>query len=167
MPSSRGSSWPKDRTGGSCASCIAGEVCTTEPPGKTWWAVALFRIARWLLPFQPLCSHITEAGFFFSLEFFSYHMEQSVLKEFPILPHCPALGQQPSSDHSWFLGRPERLVFFISSLLSVDPDSFKKRKGNGCWVVTKVSAFWLTYQGLSHDFRLPWLLSTILQWTWR
>ena len=34
MPSSRGSSWPKDRTCNSCGSCIAGESFTTEPLGS-------------------------------------------------------------------------------------------------------------------------------------
>ena len=34
MPSSRGSSWPKDQTCISCYSYIAGEFFTTEPPGK-------------------------------------------------------------------------------------------------------------------------------------
>ena len=34
MPSSRGSSWPWDRTCVSCVSCIAGGLFTTEPPGK-------------------------------------------------------------------------------------------------------------------------------------
>ena len=105
MPSSRGSSWPRDRTGGSCASCIAGAFCTTEPPGKPWWAVALLRIARWLLPFQALCSHITEAGFFFFfLEFFSYHMEQSVLKEFPFCLIAQHLVSNPALTTPGFWG---------------------------------------------------------------
>ena len=34
MPSSRGSSRPRDRTRISCISCIAGIFFTTEPPGK-------------------------------------------------------------------------------------------------------------------------------------
>ena len=34
MPSSRGSSRPRDRTHVSCSSCIAGRFFTTEPPGK-------------------------------------------------------------------------------------------------------------------------------------
>ena len=34
MPSSRGSSWPRDWTNVSCGSCIAGRFFTTEPPGK-------------------------------------------------------------------------------------------------------------------------------------
>ena len=39
MPSSRGSSPPRDRTQVSCGSCIAGGFFTAEPPGKpnmTW-----------------------------------------------------------------------------------------------------------------------------------
>ena len=34
MPSSRGSSRPRDQTSVSCSSCIAGEFFTTEPLGK-------------------------------------------------------------------------------------------------------------------------------------
>ena len=34
MPFFRGSSWPRDWTHVSCSSCIAGELFTTEPPGK-------------------------------------------------------------------------------------------------------------------------------------
>ena len=34
MPSSRGSSWPRDQTHISCGSCIAGRFFTTEPPGE-------------------------------------------------------------------------------------------------------------------------------------
>ena len=34
MPSSRGSSQPRDQTRVSCVSCIAGGFFTTEPPGK-------------------------------------------------------------------------------------------------------------------------------------
>ena len=34
MPSSRGSSRPRDQTCGSCGSYIAGEFFTTEPPGE-------------------------------------------------------------------------------------------------------------------------------------
>ena len=34
MPSSRGSSWPRDQTHVSCGSCLAGRFVTTEPPGK-------------------------------------------------------------------------------------------------------------------------------------
>ena len=34
VPSSRGSSQPKDRTHISCVSCVAGRVFTTEPLGK-------------------------------------------------------------------------------------------------------------------------------------
>ena len=33
MPSSRGSSWPRDQT---WVSCIAGRFFTAEPPGKPW-----------------------------------------------------------------------------------------------------------------------------------
>ena len=35
MPSSKGSSPPRDRTHVSCGYCIAGEFFTTEPPGET------------------------------------------------------------------------------------------------------------------------------------
>ena len=34
MPSSRGSSWPRDRTCVSCGSCIAGRFLTAEPWGR-------------------------------------------------------------------------------------------------------------------------------------
>ena len=34
VPSSRGSSWPRDRTLVSCISCIVGGFFTAEPPGK-------------------------------------------------------------------------------------------------------------------------------------
>ena len=34
MPSSKGSSWPKDQIGTSCDSCIAGRFFTAETPGK-------------------------------------------------------------------------------------------------------------------------------------
>ena len=34
MPSSRGSSWPRDRIPILCYSCIAGRFFTSEPPGK-------------------------------------------------------------------------------------------------------------------------------------
>ena len=34
MPSSRGPSWPKDRTLVPCISCVTGRFFTTEPPGK-------------------------------------------------------------------------------------------------------------------------------------
>ena len=34
IPSSRGSSWPRDQTCVSCGSCIASRLFTTEPPGK-------------------------------------------------------------------------------------------------------------------------------------
>ena len=34
MPSSRGSSWPRDQTHTSCSSCIAGSFFTDEPLGK-------------------------------------------------------------------------------------------------------------------------------------
>ena len=34
ISSSRGSTWPRDRTLVSCVSCIAGRFFTTEPPGK-------------------------------------------------------------------------------------------------------------------------------------
>ena len=34
ISSSRGSSWPRDRTHASCSSCIAGRFFTTEAPGK-------------------------------------------------------------------------------------------------------------------------------------
>ena len=34
ISSSRGSSWPRDRTPVSCVSCIAGRFFTAEPPGK-------------------------------------------------------------------------------------------------------------------------------------
>ena len=116
MPSSRGSSWPRDRTGGSCASCIAGAFCTTEPPGKPWWAVALFRIARWLLPFQALCSHITEAGFFFfffSLNFFLIIWNSLSLKNF----HSASLPSTWSATQLWPLlvsgeARTARILYF-------------------------------------------------------
>ena len=36
MPSSMGSSWPKDQTCISCSSCIAGRFFTSEPLGKLW-----------------------------------------------------------------------------------------------------------------------------------
>jgi len=34
MPSSRGSSLPRDQTHGSCGSCTAGRFFAAEPPGK-------------------------------------------------------------------------------------------------------------------------------------
>ena len=34
MPSSRGSSWPRDLTPVSCVSCLTGGFFTAEPPGK-------------------------------------------------------------------------------------------------------------------------------------
>ena len=41
MPSSRGSSWPRDPT---CISCTAGGFSTTEPPGKLNILIRLIRI---------------------------------------------------------------------------------------------------------------------------
>ena len=38
MPSSRGSSRPRDQTCVSYGSCIAGGFFTTEPPGKPHWS---------------------------------------------------------------------------------------------------------------------------------
>ena len=128
MPSSRGSSWPRDRTGGSCASCIAGEFCTTEPPGKPWWAVALFRIARWLLPFQALCSHITEAVFFFfSLNFFLIIWNSLSLKNF----HSASLPSTWSATQLWPLlvsgeARTARILYF--QLLISGCRFFQERK---------------------------------------
>ena len=39
VPSSRGSSPPRDQTYVSCGSCIAGRFFTTEPPGNPLWTV--------------------------------------------------------------------------------------------------------------------------------
>ena len=36
MPSSRGSSQPRDRTHGSCSSCITGRFFTSELPGEAY-----------------------------------------------------------------------------------------------------------------------------------
>lgn len=119
------------------------------------WAVSLLKIARWLLPFQALCSHTTGSEVFF-FEFFFLSYGTFYPWRISLLPHCPALGQQPSPGHFLFLGMPKRLISFISNLWPlVDAGSDKKKgEGNGCWVVTKVSAPWLPYQGLSHDLPL-------------
>ena len=44
MPSSRGSSQPRDPTRISCSSCIAGEFFTAEPPGKSYFGYSTFQI---------------------------------------------------------------------------------------------------------------------------
>ena len=41
MPSSRGSSTPRDQTHVSCGCCIAGGFFTAEPPGETQWKVGI------------------------------------------------------------------------------------------------------------------------------
>ena len=44
MPSSRGSSWPRERT---CVFCTASRFFTTEPPGKAlgiWWAKLKYQL---------------------------------------------------------------------------------------------------------------------------
>ena len=46
MLSSRGSPWPRDRICVSCASCIAGEFFTTEPPGKPKGPVFISKITQ-------------------------------------------------------------------------------------------------------------------------
>ena len=47
IPSSRGSSWPRDQTHISWLSCIAGGFSTTEPPGKPQ--------SCWTDPFNTIC----------------------------------------------------------------------------------------------------------------
>ena len=44
MPSSRGSSQPRDPTRISCSSCIAGGFFTAEPPGKSYFGYSTFQI---------------------------------------------------------------------------------------------------------------------------
>ena len=57
MPSSRGSSWLRDRTWVSWGSCIAGGFFTTEPPGKRsrFSHVSLFE-TLWTVTHQALLS---------------------------------------------------------------------------------------------------------------
>ena len=43
MPSSRGSSWPRDQTHVSCVSCIAGRFFTTEPLGSPLFIIPEFQ----------------------------------------------------------------------------------------------------------------------------
>ena len=54
MPSSKGSSQPRDRTRISCGSCIAGKFFTAEPPGKPGWGLSsLFFPPTWAFHFFP------------------------------------------------------------------------------------------------------------------
>ena len=46
MPSSRESSWPRDRTHISCGSCTAGRFFTAEPPGKAHLTLIIYLKAR-------------------------------------------------------------------------------------------------------------------------
>ena len=46
MPSSRGSSHPRDWNWVSCNSCIAGRFFTTEPPGKPLFGVVCYNVSR-------------------------------------------------------------------------------------------------------------------------
>ena len=55
MPSSTGSSGPKNRNCVSCGSCVIGEIFTTEPPGKP--PILIFK-GNWLLS-QPTASPST------------------------------------------------------------------------------------------------------------
>ena len=55
MPSSRGSSWPRDQISFSCVSCIAGRVVTAEPPGKPVFVCILTQIALCDTPVE-LCT---------------------------------------------------------------------------------------------------------------
>ena len=50
MPSSRGSSPPRDQTYVSCGSCIAGRFFTTEPPGNPLWTVLDLSKLCWARP---------------------------------------------------------------------------------------------------------------------
>ena len=45
MPSSRGSSWPRDRTCVSCSSCVAGRFFAAEPRGSPHTDLTLVRMA--------------------------------------------------------------------------------------------------------------------------
>ena len=52
-PSSRGSSWPRDRTHVSCCSCVAGGFFTTESPGKPYKELPTMK-CLWPLPCQKI-----------------------------------------------------------------------------------------------------------------
>ena len=54
IPSSRGSSWPRDRNCISCDSCIAGGFFIAEPPGKHFQGMSQSRAISWIF---PACCH--------------------------------------------------------------------------------------------------------------
>ena len=48
MPSSRGSSWPRDQPRDSCGSCISGRFFTIKPPGKPKEHTAMYKMSHQL-----------------------------------------------------------------------------------------------------------------------
>ena len=52
MPSSKGSSQPRDWTPVSCVSCLAGRFFTTEPPGKLQCRRHRYNFGIWKIPWR-------------------------------------------------------------------------------------------------------------------
>ena len=80
MPSSRGSSRPRDQTHISCSSCIVGRFFTTEPPGK---------------PIDRHCFHLNCPERVGCVVFLSASLGSSWLRPPPCLLHVHLMFLQP------------------------------------------------------------------------
>ena len=72
VPSSRGSSWPRDWTHVSCGSCIAGGFFTTEPPRKP--CLNHWNTPNWLPMFNLSFNLESSYQYLTSWTLHSYHL---------------------------------------------------------------------------------------------
>ena len=89
MPSSRGSTRPRDQTHVSCSSCIAGGFLIAEPPGKPWLQRGL-----------NINPQLFTAALYVPLARFCSLRSLSPKKESRLGPCQPALNQSPNAFHT-------------------------------------------------------------------
>ena len=102
MPSSRGSSWPRDRTCVSCSSCIAGRFFTAEPPGKPLYLY----IATHSGVFLPGEFHGLDRGSWWA----TVHGVAKSRTRLKRLARTHIHKEDLFSKKLWFLGRPQMRV---------------------------------------------------------
>ena len=106
MPSSRGSSWPRDRTGVSCISCIAGRLFTTQPLGRSKYIDCKNNVRHGVLE-DNWCLWIWNATTIHWLEWGNYQVINAVLAGSYFVKHVmitsPENTQVLFETHKWTL----------------------------------------------------------------
>ena len=135
MHSSKGSSWPRDRTQASCSSCIAGRLLTTEPLGKPIFCTLSLPLQHSLFTLVSglffILSNLTWFPFYHLCLLFSFSFPFPVTVIFVLTTIlAPLLAFGSCARQYW--APASRILCWPSSLLTLTPTPASAQRSVTC-----------------------------------